>query len=124
MRKTDDMGELGELLRPILDDPETMEKLSREAERLGLGDMLPRQERGGDAANDAPDVSGAGGDIGAALGRLAPLLSGMSREDESTRLLRALRPFLGEKRGKRLDEAENILMIMRVLRLLRESGSL
>ncbi len=54
--------------------------------------------------------------------RLAPLLGQVNREDDSTRLLRALRPLLGEARQKKLDEAIKILQMMRLLPLLKESG--
>lgn len=143
----DNMGDLSELLGPILSDPETMDKLRQEAEKLGLGDLIGEsfssQERGG-SGNYSPEASqgssnGAStndplsggmpsdiGDIGnmsAMLTRLVPLFSGMSREDDSTRLLHALRPFLSEKRGKRLDEAGKMLMIMRVIKMLPDLNS-
>ncbi len=56
--------------------------------------------------------------------RLAPMLSAVRQEDDSTRLLRALRPLLGEERQKKLDEAIRILQMMRMLPLLRQSGLL
>ena len=54
--------------------------------------------------------------------KLAPLLSSVSREDDSTRLLRALRPLLSDSRRRRVDEALKILQMMRMLPLLKESG--
>ncbi len=54
--------------------------------------------------------------------KLAPLLGQLGREDDSTRLLRALRPLLGAERQKKLDEAVKILQMMRLLPLLKESG--
>lgn len=54
--------------------------------------------------------------------RLAPLLSQVNREDDSTRLLRALRPLLSAQRQKKLDEAIKILQMMRLLPLLKDSG--
>lgn len=54
--------------------------------------------------------------------RLAPLLSQVNREDDSTRLLHALRPLLSEKRRKKLDEAIKILQMMRLMPLLKDSG--
>ena len=53
---------------------------------------------------------------------LAPLLGQASQEDDATRLLRALRPLLGEARQKKVDEAIKILQLMRLLPLLKESG--
>ena len=56
------------------------------------------------------------------IGRLAPLLSQVNREDDSTRLLQALRPLLSDKRQKKLDEAVKILQMMRLMPLLKDSG--
>lgn len=130
---TDDMGGLGEFLAPILSDPETMEKLRQEAEKLGLsglgafgGGNGPQEQTsapGGASGNGSAGASpGDMNDIGALLARLMPLISGLSEEDDSSRLLRALRPFLSEKRGKRLDEANKMLTLMRVIRMLPDAG--
>ncbi len=54
--------------------------------------------------------------------RLAPLLNRANREDDATRLLRALRPLLSEGRQKKVDEAIQILQMLRLLPLLKESG--
>lgn len=54
--------------------------------------------------------------------KLAPLLGQINQEDDSTRLLRALRPLLGPERQKKVDEAMKILQMMRLLPLLKESG--
>ena len=43
-------------------------------------------------------------------------------EDDSTRLLRALRPFLHEERSKRLDGAIRLLGIMKLLPVLKGMG--
>ena len=71
-------------------------------------------------------LSGLGldGDMLQTVMKLAPLLSSLNQEDDSTRLLRALRPLLGEERQKKLDEAIRILQFMRMLPMLRQSGLL
>lgn len=56
------------------------------------------------------------------LSRAAPLLNAVNREDDSTRLLRALRPLLSPARQQKLDEAIKILHMMRLMPLLKESG--
>lgn len=53
---------------------------------------------------------------------IAPLLNKVNQEDDSTRLLQALRPLLSEARRKKVDEAMKILQMMRLLPLLKESG--
>ena len=80
---------------------------------------------GGQQANNALASLGGLGDNAQMLGmvgKLAPLLGQAGREDDSTRLLRALRPLLGAERQKKVDEALRILQMMRLLPLLKESG--
>ena len=60
----------------------------------------------------------------AALTRLLPLLSGMGQDNEDTRLLQALRPYLHGPREQRLDEAVRLLRLAKLLPLLQEQGIL
>lgn len=54
--------------------------------------------------------------------KIMPLLSSINQEDESTALLRALRPLLGKSRQKKLDEAIKIMQMMKILPLLKSRG--
>lgn len=54
------------------------------------------------------------------LMKLLPLLGGLQQQDDSTALLKALRPHLKNDRQKRLDEASQMLRLMRLLPLLKE----
>ncbi len=54
--------------------------------------------------------------------KLAPMLSSLGQDDDRTRLLSALRPHLGAKRQKKLDEAAQLLRLSRLLPLLQEQG--
>lgn len=67
---------------------------------------------------------GVDGDMLQTIMKLAPMLSSLNQEDDSTRFLHALRPLLGEERQKKLDEAAKILQLMRMLPLLRSQGIL
>jgi hypothetical protein len=53
---------------------------------------------------------------------LAPLMSSYSAEDETSALLKALRPFLSEEKSKRLDQAQRMIKLLRLIPLLKESG--
>ena len=66
----------------------------------------------------------AGPDTIGMVAKLAPVLSQLNREDDSTRLLMALRPLLGEERRRKIDEAVKILQLMRLLPMLRDMGGL
>ena len=48
----------------------------------------------------------------------------MQKEDDSTKLLRALRPYMHGERQKRLDEAIEILKWLRLATMLKEQGVL
>lgn len=79
------------------------------------------------SANPAPAAAStalAGPDAISMVTKLAPLLSQLNREDDSTRLLMALRPLLGEERRRKIDEAVKILQLMRLLPMLRDMGGL
>lgn len=66
----------------------------------------------------------AGTDALGMAAKLAPMLGRLNREDDSTRLLMALRPLLGEERRRKIDEAVKILQLMRLLPMLRDMGGL
>lgn len=68
-----------------------------------------------------PDI-----DLGtmATVMKLIPLINSFSADDETIRLLNALRPFLGKERYKKLDGAIMLVRLMRILPALRESGLL
>lgn len=127
----DNLGELGALLTPLLSNPETMNSLRQAAEQMGLGGLLPESpETDSDENREATEqaqrnesVADKGesmGDLFSAVTKLAPLLSA-PKEDETTRLLSALRPFLSQERARKLDEAERMLSLTRVLSILKES---
>ncbi len=56
--------------------------------------------------------------------KIAPLLSSINKEDETTRFIYALKPMLSKSRQKRLDEALKMLQLMKILPLLKGSGFL
>lgn len=67
---------------------------------------------------------GLDGDMLQTVMKLAPLLSSMNQEDDSTRFLHALRPMLSDERQTKLDQATKILQLMRMLPILRSQGIL
>ncbi len=124
----DNLEQLSAMLTPMLSDPETMNSLRQAAEQMGLGGLLPGNGKKAEPekaqtvsqARNTADASGISPEMLSAVGKLMPLLSA-PREDDTTRLLCALRPFLSQPRAKRLDEAERLLSLTRVLSILKES---
>lgn len=140
------MDDIGNQINQILSDPQSMQKIQAMMGALGL-----TGERQGQAAAPAASAASApaapapaqvpapavappssSNPLGAlgnitpemlqAVNRLAPLLGQVNREDDSTRLLRSLRPLLSAQRQQKLDEAIRILQMMRLMPLLKESG--
>lgn len=62
------------------------------------------------------------GDMIKVLTKVAPLLSSMNSENNTTTLLHALRPFLSNERQQKLDKAEKMLKIIKLMPLLKENG--
>lgn len=108
------MDNINEIIGSVLSDPDSMAKLKSAAEQLGLN------------APEAPsqnprEVSDGLSALAPAINRLAPLLGKLGEEDDMTRLLHALKPYLSGARLKRAEEADRIVSIMRVIPLLRQS---
>ena len=101
--------ELNDLLSGLMSDPKTMETLG------GLLSSL------GSTPSPAPaDTEGS-----AWLTKLLPLLTGDGGgESRDVMLLRALRPYLHNGREKRVDEAIELLRIVKLLPLITGKGGL
>lgn len=104
------MDDLVEKIREMLGDPETAQKLSSLTSQPG-GDGTP-------TASDSGDM----GSMVSMLAGLAPLMSGLTRDDDNTVLLRALRPYMHGGREKRLDEAIRLLQLLKFVPLLQGKG--
>ena len=139
----DNFDQLSSLLAPILNDPEAMAGIAEAAAQLGLGGMLggmtptessdaddpdrPDDDRSRSASLPDPAAVAASaglGELGDMLGKVMPLISGSGgkAQDDSARLLSALRPFLHGERAKRLEDAERILKLLNVMSALRQQG--
>lgn len=56
--------------------------------------------------------------------KIAPLLSDIGKEDDTTRFLHSLRPFLSDKRKEKLDEASKLIRMMRLFSLIKDTNLL
>jgi hypothetical protein len=56
--------------------------------------------------------------------KIAPMFSSINKDDKSTNLLNALRPFLKQERQGKLEEASKMIQMMRLIPLLKSSGIL
>lgn len=138
------MDDISSAIRSVLNDPQSMAQIQNIMQSLGTGDNTaqsapqntattpaPAPQSTGTGSSNAlqallPALGGPQGDnpMMSMLLRAAPLLTAANQEDDTTRLLAALRPLLGEERRKKLDEASRILKLLHLLPLLRETGIL
>ena len=72
-------------------------------------------ERHGGAAGGPPSGQGAPGGVDA--GKIMEALGKFGSEDDRVRLLKALRPFISEKRRESLDSVTKILRLTQVISL-------
>lgn len=117
------MDDLAGKIMEIMNNPENMEKIQSLS---GLfSNNKPNEEKpkkeDENFSSENLDISP---DMMQTIMKLVPLISSMNKEDNSTRLLAALRPLLGEVRQKRLDESIKIMQMFKVLPLLKNQGIL
>ncbi len=129
------MEDISRKISEMLNDPRTMEQIRSLTGMLGNApppeptvqpESVPSQE------SAAPALSSLLGAVGGSDGfdpnwigtvmKLAPLLRSLNQEDDSTRLLKALKPFLHEERAQKVDGAVRLLGIMKLLPVLKNAG--
>ncbi|WP_312695350.1 hypothetical protein [Caproiciproducens sp.] len=118
------MDDLAAKLSELLSNPGTLEKLKGLTGMLGGAAAEPAAESPSPEPPNNSSPLGIDSEALQMITKVAPLLSGFRQEDDSTRLLHALRPMLGAERQKKLDEAIKLLQLMRMLPLLKNSGIL
>ena len=109
------MDDLSSKLSSILGDPEAVKELSALASQLGVdpsGLHKEQQEPHRAESGSASALSMMSG--------LMPLLGSIKAQDDTTRLLDAIRPFLSDERKQKLDRAKKLIQIMRLMPMLRE----
>ena len=110
------MEDLSEKLTQLLSSPEGMSKI--QSAMAALGGMMGEEES---PPPPPPPQETVGVDI-AAISKILPLLGNMNQENEDTRLLAALRPYLHGQRAERLEESMRLMKLMKLLPLLTEGG--
>lgn len=108
------MDDLNEKLDRLLSSPDGLKRIEDLMSAFGAA---PSQSPTPSASAPAPAAPMP--DMGMML-KLMPLLSQLGKEDDSAALFRALRPHLRHERQKKLDEAGQMLKLMKLLPLLTE----
>lgn len=109
------MDDLNAKLSGILNDPAAMQEIAALASQLGVS--APGVHKTPEAPPAPRDDSAAALSM---MSSMMPLLGSMRADDDTTRLLDAIRPFLSEERREKLDKAKKLIRIMRLMPMLRE----
>ena len=106
------MDDLSEKLSGILNDPEAMRDIAALASQLGVD--APGVHKEADHSDPIPT------DDATQLMKLMPMLGSLKQEDDTTRLLDAMRPFLSEERRQKLDRAKRLIKVMKLMPLIKD----
>ncbi len=107
------MDDLSEKLSGILNDPEAMRDIAALASQLGVESSGVHKEE------SRPDPTPPD-DTAAQMMKLMPMLGTLRQEDDTTRLLDAMRPFLSEERRQKLDRAKRLIKVMKLMPLIKD----
>lgn len=130
------MDDLAAKIGEMLSNPDTMEKIRNMASMFGAAGGASEESTPAPTAAPSPppaqvqpadlpavpSVPGVDADMLKTMMKIAPMLSRFRQEDDSTRLLRALRPFLSPEKRKKLDEAIRLMQFVRMIPLIKSSG--
>ena len=118
------MEDLNEKLTRLLSSPEGMSKIQSAMAALGgvLPQEAPQETVSTPPLTPPPSTPPENSADIAALSKILPLLGSMNQENEDTRLLAALRPYLHGQRAERLEESMRLMKLMKLLPLLTEGG--
>ena len=120
------MPDLQEQLNKILSNPEALKQVQSLGEQLGLGGSNP-PPKPPQPAPPPPQQNGLqnnmiSGDMLKLFSKIAPLMSTLKNDDETTVLLHSLRPFLSPERRDKLEKAEKMLKLLKLLPLIKDNG--
>ena len=131
------MDDLNDKIARLLSDPTSMAKIQGMMAAFGGGESpapseappspppsppVPPPPAPTPPSDPAPSLPQGGLPDLSMLTKLAPLMGAFSKEDDDTRLLQALRPYLHGEREQRLDDTMKMLRLTKLLPLLQEQG--
>lgn len=114
------MDDLAGKISELLSDPGAMEQIMSLTGMLGGGDSSPLQSEKEEEPVQEDDSPFLSADTMQTVMQLMPLLSNLNKDDDTTRLLHSLRPFLGTERQQKLDQAAKILQLIKMLPMIKE----
>ena len=108
------MDNIQDKIAQIMADPQALDQVQSLGKMLGLNTQQEKSTPKQEAQVPAEVMS--------KITQMMPLFQQINQEDDTTRLLRALRPFLSVERCRKLDSANKMLRMMKLIPLLKEGG--
>lgn len=123
------MDDLGSKIAQILSDEKALEQIQELSSMFSLPDTpksTVHKNEDKDEKNNDMSLMGslASPQALSIISKISPLLSDISKEDDTTRLLKSLRPFLSENRKQKLDEASKLLKMMKLFSQIKDMNLL
>lgn len=110
------MSEIQDKINQILSNPEALKQVQSLGEQLGLSKPEPPKP----VKQQQPDFMS--DDMLKTITRLAPVMKSVKGDDETTRLLNSLRPFLSPEKQQKLDQAEKMIKFIKIIPMLKDNG--
>lgn len=122
------MNDAASQINQILSNPEMMQQIRALSGLLNKSsDTVEDNSSSGDTTlltkpNPPSPLDLLGSDGLQTAMKFMPILSELKKDDETTQLLYAIKPFLSTQRQAKLDEAIRLLRIIKILPLLKNQG--
>ena len=114
------MDSMSDAISKLLDDPETVRQIMSLKDLLISDDEQKNSEPPAFKNPEKAQLPSMPTDTIQTVMKLMPLISDMQKDDDTTRLLKALKPFLSVERRKKLDEAAKLQRLTKLLPLIRQ----
>ncbi len=115
------MADIQDKINEILSNPEALRQVQSLGEQLGLAGNSPEKPQPPEKKNELSlPTDFMNDDIAKSLIKILPAVKSIGCEDDTTRLLNALRPFLSCEKQEKLDKAEKMLKLFKILPLLKD----
>lgn len=115
------MADIQDKINEILSNPEALRQVQSLGEQLSLAGNAPEKPQPPEKKNELSlPTDFMNDDIAKSLIKILPAVKSIGCEDDTTRLLNALRPFLSCEKQEKLDKAEKMLKLFKILPLLKD----
>jgi hypothetical protein len=116
------MDELSSKINEIMSDPNKLKEIQNLGKMMGLTGENKEPQQKPIENNSTQTETGFTGIDPNLLGKIAPILNSINKEDNTTKLFDALAPFLSEERKKTLEKIRKMLILYKLLPHIKNLG--